>query len=94
MFLISFANKLLRRRSFAHGWRSERIFWLGEIYTVRFSCWVDSDRLVRLQVKYVWRLVAGLILLSVAVVSAEGEAWEESDHEVLIRNERGAKNRG
>ncbi|XP_026741249.1 uncharacterized protein LOC113503436 isoform X1 [Trichoplusia ni] len=46
-----------------------------------------------MEVKYVWRLVAGLILLSAAVVSAEGEAWEESDHEVLIRNERGAKNR-
>ncbi|CAH0703299.1 unnamed protein product [Spodoptera exigua] len=46
-----------------------------------------------MEAKYVWRLVAGLILLTAAVVTAEGEVWEESDHEVLIRSERGAKNR-
>ncbi|PZC75219.1 uncharacterized protein LOC110378886 isoform X2 [Helicoverpa armigera] len=46
-----------------------------------------------MEAKYVWRLVAGLILLSAVIVSAEGEVWEESEHEVLIRSERGAKNR-
>ncbi|XP_060535432.1 pleiotrophin-like isoform X2 [Cylas formicarius] len=40
-----------------------------------------------------WLLV--LSVLAVAVLSfaaAEGEIWEEDDHEVLIRSERGAKN--
>nr|CAD7428413.1 unnamed protein product [Timema monikensis] len=37
-------------------------------------------------------LVASLVLVALAV--AEGEIWEEDDHEVLIRSERGAKNRG
>lgn len=36
--------------------------------------------------------MAGLVL--VALTMAEGEIWEEDDHEVLIRSERGAKNRG
>lgn len=47
-----------------------------------------------LQAKYLWRLAASVILLTAAVVFAEGEVWEESEHEVLIRSERGAKNRG
>ncbi|KAI8431081.1 hypothetical protein MSG28_001140 [Choristoneura fumiferana] len=38
-------------------------------------------------------LVCSLVLLSLAVASAGGEVWEESEHEVLIRSERGAKNR-
>lgn len=38
--------------------------------------------------------VAALIaILALAVVEADGEIWEEDDHEVLIRSERGAKNR-
>ncbi|XP_049812108.1 uncharacterized protein LOC126259390 [Schistocerca nitens] len=41
--------------------------------------------------KWVSIFVAALLLVSVAV--AEGEIWEEDDHEVLIRSERGAKNR-
>ena len=36
--------------------------------------------------------MAGLLLVALAM--AEGEIWEEDDHEVLIRSERGAKNRG
>ncbi|KAG8323416.1 hypothetical protein J6590_006429 [Homalodisca vitripennis] len=36
-------------------------------------------------------VIAGL-LVAVAVVRAEGEIWEENDHEVLIRSERGTKN--
>lgn len=98
MFLISFAYELLRRRSFTHGWKSERIFWVWRDLHCFFFYIVfgfsDSDRSFWLQVKHVWRLVAALILLSAAVVFAEGEAWEEGDREVLIRNERGAKNRG
>ncbi|CAK1588537.1 unnamed protein product [Parnassius mnemosyne] len=43
--------------------------------------------------KHWWWMVAGFLVLSVAIASAEGEVWEESDHEILIRNERGAKNR-
>lgn len=39
-------------------------------------------------------MAAGLFLVSLAVVAADGEVWEENDHEVLIRNERGAKNKG
>lgn len=60
-----------------------------------FKC-VDIIAKNCLQAKHVWRLVAGLILLSFAAVSADGEVSKESehDHEVLIRNERGAKNRG
>ncbi|CAB3226110.1 unnamed protein product [Arctia plantaginis] len=48
-----------------------------------------------MEAKHVWRLVAGLVLLSFAAVSAGGEVSKESEneHEVLIRNERGAKNR-
>ena len=42
-----------------------------------------------------WLVVLALFLLGVvALTAAEGEVWEEDDHEVLIRSERGAKNRG
>ncbi|XP_059055395.1 uncharacterized protein LOC131849349 isoform X3 [Achroia grisella] len=43
--------------------------------------------------KHWWWFAAGLILLSLALVSADGEVSEEGDHEVLVRTERGAKNR-
>ncbi|XP_062532927.1 pleiotrophin-like protein isoform X1 [Bombyx mori] len=46
-----------------------------------------------MELKYWWWMMAGLALLSVAVVAADGEVWEENDHEVLIRSARGAKNR-
>lgn len=49
---------------------------------------------ILLQVKHWWWVTAGLLLLSLAAVSADGEMFEESEHEVLVRNERGAKNRG
>jgi hypothetical protein len=42
--------------------------------------------------KWMAVMLAALMLVSLAV--AEGEIWEEDDHEVLIRSERGAKNRG
>jgi hypothetical protein len=42
--------------------------------------------------KWIAVIVAGLVLVALAM--AEGEIWEEDDHEVLIRSERGAKNRG
>nr|CAD7201435.1 unnamed protein product [Timema douglasi] len=45
-----------------------------------------------MKMKWVVVLVASLVLVALAV--AEGEIWEEDDHEVLIRSERGAKNRG
>lgn len=37
-----------------------------------------------------WLIIFSLTIL-VAFVAGEGEVWEEDDHEVLIRNERGAK---
>ncbi|XP_072930710.1 uncharacterized protein [Epargyreus clarus] len=40
-----------------------------------------------------WWLITGIVLLIVTTSYADGEIWEEGDHEVLIRNERGAKNR-
>ncbi|RZC22660.1 hypothetical protein BDFB_011515 [Asbolus verrucosus] len=39
----------------------------------------------------------GFYLLAVVLITltiADGEIWEEDDHEVLIRSERGAKTRG
>ncbi|XP_044732123.1 uncharacterized protein LOC123294994 isoform X6 [Chrysoperla carnea] len=36
-------------------------------------------------------LIAAILL--VAIASVEGEVWEEDDHEILIRSERGTKNR-
>lgn len=41
--------------------------------------------------KWLALCVLAIVLISVAI--AEGEIWEEDDHEVLIRNERGAKNK-
>lgn len=38
-----------------------------------------------------WLIFLTLTLFA-ALVIAEGEVWEEDDHEVLIRSERGAKN--
>ncbi|XP_047524467.1 uncharacterized protein LOC125062518 [Pieris napi] len=46
-----------------------------------------------MQNKYLRWIVAGLVLLAISAVFADDEIWEERDHEVLIRNERGAKNR-
>ncbi|CAH0684240.1 unnamed protein product [Chilo suppressalis] len=43
--------------------------------------------------KYWWWMAAGLVLVCAAAARADGEVWEEGDHEVLIRNERGAKNK-
>lgn len=42
--------------------------------------------------KWLAFLVLAIVLISLAV--ADGEIWEEDDHEVLIRSERGTKNRG
>lgn len=47
-----------------------------------------------LQNKHRGWMVAGLILLLVAIAAAEGEVFEKDDHELLVRNERGAKSRG
>lgn len=41
-----------------------------------------------------WLVLLVLSVLFVTLTVAEGEIWEEDDHEVLIRNERGAKNTG
>lgn len=41
-----------------------------------------------------WFAVCALTAIAIAIVFADGEVWEEDDHEVLIRSERGAKNRG
>lgn len=42
--------------------------------------------------KWLALCVLAVVLITLAV--ADGEIWEEDDHEVLIRSERGAKNRG
>ncbi|XP_044270084.1 pleiotrophin-B isoform X1 [Zophobas morio] len=41
--------------------------------------------------KWLALCVLAVVLITLAV--ADGEIWEEDDHEVLIRSERGAKNR-
>ncbi|XP_074029710.1 uncharacterized protein isoform X2 [Leptinotarsa decemlineata] len=41
-----------------------------------------------------WLALCVLAMVVISLAVAEGEVWEEDDHEVLIRNERGAKNRG
>ncbi|XP_017781558.1 PREDICTED: uncharacterized protein LOC108566267 [Nicrophorus vespilloides] len=38
-------------------------------------------------------LFAFTVVFLVSLTVADGEIWEEDDHEVLIRSERGAKNR-
>jgi hypothetical protein len=49
-------------------------------------------RLLIFQMKWLALCVLAVVLITLAV--ADGEIWEEDDHEVLIRSERGAKNRG
>jgi hypothetical protein len=44
------------------------------------------------RMKWMAVMLAALVLVTLAM--AEGEIWEEDDHEVLIRSERGAKKRG
>lgn len=39
-------------------------------------------------------MTAGLALAALALVAAEGEVWEEGERDVLVRTERGAKNKG
>ncbi|GBP00986.1 hypothetical protein EVAR_72710_1 [Eumeta japonica] len=46
--------------------------------------WNASPR----QVKNWWWLAATFAILWAAAAVAEGEVWEESEHEVLIRSER------
>ncbi|XP_068617361.1 uncharacterized protein [Battus philenor] len=46
-----------------------------------------------MELKHCWWMVSCFILLTVTIATGAGEVLEESDHEVLIRNERGAKNR-
>lgn len=41
-----------------------------------------------------WLVFCVLAVILITVAVADGEIWEEDDHEVLIRSERGAKNRG
>ncbi|KAF5278119.1 hypothetical protein FQR65_LT03635 [Abscondita terminalis] len=41
-----------------------------------------------------WLAFCVLTVVLVTLAVADGEIWEEDDHEVLIRSERGAKNRG
>lgn len=43
------------------------------------------------QMKWLAFFVLAIVLISLAV--ADGEIWEEDDHEVVIRSERGTKNR-
>lgn len=41
-----------------------------------------------------WLILCVLAIVVISLAGADGEVWEEDDHEVLIRSERGAKNRG
>lgn len=41
-----------------------------------------------------WLALCVLAVVFVTLAVADGEIWEEDDHEILIRSERGAKNRG
>lgn len=41
-----------------------------------------------------WLALCALVIVVISLAVADGEIWEEDDHEVLIRSERGAKNRG
>lgn len=41
-----------------------------------------------------WLVFCVLAIVVITMAVADGEIWEEDDHEVLIRSERGAKNRG
>ncbi|CAH0547898.1 unnamed protein product [Brassicogethes aeneus] len=41
-----------------------------------------------------WLVVCVLTIVVISLAVADGEIWEEDEHEVLIRSERGAKNRG
>ena len=41
-----------------------------------------------------WFVVFGLAFAFIGLALADGEIWEEDDHEVLIRNERGTKSTG
>lgn len=41
-----------------------------------------------------WLALCVLAIVVISLAVADGEVWEEDDHEVLIRSERGAKNRG
>ncbi|XP_018572891.1 midkine-A-like [Anoplophora glabripennis] len=40
-----------------------------------------------------WLALCVLAIVVISLAVADGEVWEEDDHEVLIRSERGAKNR-
>lgn len=40
-----------------------------------------------------WLLLVSLAVASILMVQADGEIWEEDDHEVLIRSERGTKSK-
>nr|CAI5834176.1 unnamed protein product [Callosobruchus analis] len=42
--------------------------------------------------KWVYFSIVSMML--VGMISADGELWQEDDHEVLIRNQRGTKNKG
>ncbi|XP_071050871.1 uncharacterized protein [Onthophagus taurus] len=39
-----------------------------------------------------WLVLFVMTIFFVSFAVADGEIWEEDDHEILIRNERGAKN--
>ncbi|VEN41846.1 unnamed protein product [Callosobruchus maculatus] len=41
--------------------------------------------------KWVYFSIVSMVL--VGMISADGELWQEDDHEVLIRNQRGTKNK-
>lgn len=43
--------------------------------------------------KMKWLFGLALIVCAASLAAAEGEVWEEDEHEVLIRSERGANNR-
>lgn len=41
-----------------------------------------------------WIVLALLLLSIIFTVSGDGEIWEDEDHVTLVRNARGAQNKG
>lgn len=69
-------------------------YWLGRYTFIfargNFAC-LRLRPYFSLQMKWLALCVLAVVFVTLAV--ADGEIWEEDDHEILIRSERGAKSR-
>ncbi|CAH2034896.1 unnamed protein product, partial [Iphiclides podalirius] len=57
------------------------------------TCTTSRQTATKMENKHWWMMAIGLVVLWMGVALVDGEVWEEGNHEVLIRNERGAKNK-